>query len=131
MEIVLIILVLVVSFLMIPRLLMLYKARKMTGKEAATPHSASRKRIRSGKKTVLYFYTPACSACKIQEPIITRIKKSHADAVFKIDASQNREAATAYGVMGVPFIAFIENGTIVKAKAGVQSESALKEFLGV
>jgi len=101
----------------------------MKGKEAATPHNASRERIRSGKKTVLYFYTPSCGACKMQEPIITRIKKRHSNAVFKIDALRNREAATAYGVMGVPFIAFIENCKIVKAAAGVQSESAIKNFL--
>jgi hypothetical protein len=31
--------------------------------------------------------------------------------------------------MGVPFIAFIENSTIVKAKAGVQSEPVIEDFL--
>ncbi|MEA1970002.1 MAG: thioredoxin family protein, partial [Thermodesulfobacteriota bacterium] len=58
-----------------------------------------------------------------------RIRKRYPDAVFKIDAAHNREAAASYGVMGVPFMAFINNGTIVKAKAGVQSEPNIEGFL--
>ncbi len=65
----------------------------------------------------------------MQEPIISRVKKQHSTAVFKIDASQNREAASAYGVMGVPFLAFIEGGKLVSAKSGVQQEQTLIAFL--
>lgn len=129
MKIVLIVLFVFVFLIIIPRLIMIFNASRMKGKEAATLHKASGNRIRSGKKTVLYFYTPSCGACKMQGPIITRIKKQHSNAVFKIDASQNREAATAYGVMGVPFIVFIENCKIMRAMAGVQSESTIKNFL--
>lgn len=129
MKIVLIVLLVLVFLLIIPRLIMTFKVWRMKGKDAPTPHKASRKRIRAGKKTVLYFYTPSCGACKMQEPIIQRIRKRHPDAVFKIDASGNRVAAISYGVMGVPFIAFIENCTIVKATAGVQRESTIEGFL--
>ena len=133
MKIVLIVLLVVflaiIFLLIIPRLVMAFKAWRMKGKDAPIPHKASRKRIRAGKKTVLYFYTPSCGACRVQEPIIQRIQKRYPDAVFKIDALHNREVAISYGVMGVPFIAFIENSTIVKAKAGVQSEPIIEEFL--
>ncbi len=129
MKIVLSVLFVFMFLLIIPRLIMTFKARRMKGKEAPTPHKGSRKRIQSGEKTVLYFYTPLCGACKVQGPIIERVKKCHSNAVFKIDASRNREAAIAYGVMGVPFIAFIENCTIVKATVGVESESAIRKFL--
>jgi len=101
----------------------------MKGKDAPLTHKASRKRIQSGKKTVLYFYTPSCGACKMQGPIIDKIKKRHGNAVFKIDASRNREVAISYGVMGVPFVAFIENCEIMKAMAGVQRESTIEGFL--
>ncbi len=129
MKIALIIFFALVFLLVVPRLIMAFKAWKMKGKDAPTPHKASRKRIQAGKKTLLYFYTPSCGACKMQEPIIQRVRKRYPSAVFKIDASQNREAAASYGVMGVPFIAFIENRTIVKAAAGVQRESAIEGFL--
>jgi len=65
----------------------------------------------------------------MQEPMIQKVLKDHPDAIFKIDASINREAASAYGVMGVPFLAFIEEGKLVSARAGVQSETAIYGFL--
>ncbi len=101
----------------------------MKGKDAPLTHKASRKRIQSGKKTVLYFHTPSCGACKMQGPIIDKIKKRHENAVFKIDASRDREIAISCGVMGVPFVVFVENCKIVKAAPGVQRESAIEGFL--
>ena len=121
--------VVLLLFMLLPRGLMKLRAGRMKGKAAPTLHKASGNRIRSGEKTVLYFYTPSCGACKMQEPIIAQINKQHANAVFKIDASKNRDAARAYGVMGVPFIAFIEDGKISRALAGVQSEANIRNFL--
>ena len=132
MKIVFIVLIVLLAFVLLfvsLRLVMEFKTWRMKGKDAPTPHRASRKRIRAGEKTVLYFYTPSCGVCRMQEPIIQRIRKQYPDAVFKIDASHDRGAAASYGVTGVPFVAFINNGTIVKAKAGVQSEPVIEGFL--
>ena len=129
MKIVLIVVVALVLLFAGLRLLMEFRTWRMKGKDAPTPHKASRKRIQAGEKTVLYFYTPSCGACRMQEPIIQRIRARFPGAIFKIDASHNREAAASYGVMGVPFMAFINDGTIVKAKAGVQSEPVIEGFL--
>ncbi|MDP8218295.1 MAG: thioredoxin family protein [Candidatus Theseobacter exili] len=128
MKIVLIVFLLIISFLVISRLMFFFKAWKMKGKEAPTLHGKSQKRIRAGKKTLLYFSTPTCRACKMQDPIIQRVEGKYPDAIFKINALQNRDIATAYGVMGVPFIAFVEKGIIVKASAGVQSETNIENF---
>ena len=129
MKIILIVLGGLLVLLTIPRLLMKFNGLRMKGKEAPTSHKASRKRIRAGKKTLLYFYTSSCGACNLQESIIQQAQKRYPDTIFKIDASQNRKVATDYKVMGVPFIAFIENGTITKATAGVQRESTIEGFL--
>lgn len=133
MTIVMIVLVVIIGLLalliIVPRLLMASKARKLKGKPAPTPHKASAKRIKSGARTVLYFHTPTCHACKQQDPIMRKVQKRYPDAVFKIDASSNREAASAYGVLGVPYLAFIEGGTLVSARAGVQRETAIAGFL--
>lgn len=113
----------------VPRVIMGISSSKLKGKPAPTPHAGSASRIKSGEKTVLYFFTPPCGACKMQEPIIERIKKKFPSAIFKIDASRNAEAASAYGVMGVPFLVFIDKGTVVSARAGVQHEASLNQFL--
>jgi thioredoxin-like negative regulator of GroEL len=65
----------------------------------------------------------------MQEPIFDRLKKRFDDAIFKIDATKNPEAASAFGVLAVPFIVFIDENKLVSAKAGVQPESALSQFL--
>ncbi len=129
MKIVLVVFLVFVSLLIVPRMIMAFKSWRMKGKAAPVTHRASRKRIQAGKKTLLYFYTPSCGACKMQEPIIQQARKRHPEAVFKIDATRDQQAAASYGVMGVPFIAFVENGTIVRAAAGVQRESAIEGFL--
>lgn len=117
------------ALLFVPRAVMAAKGAKLRGKPAPTPHKASAKRIDSGAKTILYFHTPTCHACRTQDPIIRTVQKRHPGAVFKIDASTNRQAASAYGVMGVPYLAFIEGGTVVATHAGVQQEAAIVEFL--
>jgi thioredoxin 1 len=124
-----VIVVIFAGLIILPRVLMGVKTSKLKGKPAPTPHKQSAKRIKSGAKTILYFFTPSCGACRMQEPLFQKIRKDYPDAIFKIDASISRDAASAYGVMGVPFLAFIEDGKLVSARAGVQSEEAILDFL--
>lgn len=128
MNIVLIVIGILAFILIIPRILLAFLAWRMKGKDAPVLHKPSKKSIKSGAKTLLYFYTPSCGACKIQGPIINKFRKKYPEAVFKIDASKNRDAAKAYGVLGVPFVAYIQGSKVVKAGAGVQRESAITQF---
>jgi thiol-disulfide isomerase/thioredoxin len=117
----------VVIFL--PRVMMAKKMAKLNDAPAPTPHKASAKRIRSGARTILYFYTPTCPACRTQDPIIRKIRKRYPDTVFRIDASTNQQAASAYGVVDVPHFAFIEGGKLVMTQAGAQREATIVAFL--
>jgi thiol-disulfide isomerase/thioredoxin len=115
--------------IILPRVLMARKSAKLKGTLAPTPHKASAKRIKSGARTILYFSTPTCPKCKIQDPVVRSVQKRYPGAVFKIDASTSQQAAAAYGVMGVPYFAFIDKGKIVTAGAGAQQETSIVEFL--
>jgi len=126
---VMVVAVLFALVIVVPRVLMASKTAKLKGKPAPTPYKPAAKRITSGARTILYFYTPTCGVCRTQTPIITKLQKHYPDAIFRIDATKHPQAAKAYGVMGVPFLAFIENGILVAAKAGLQREAALKAFL--
>ncbi len=127
--VIVIFLILFIALITIPRLIMASKTAKLKGKLAPTPHKLSEKRIKSGQKTILYFFTPSCGACRMLEPVIDKLKKHHSDAIYKIDASRNSDAAMAYGVLGVPFVVFIEKAKVVSAKVGVQPESVFTMFL--
>ena len=134
MSIVMIVLAIIVGLfallIIVPRVLMAVKTARLKGKPAPTPHKPSARRIKAGSKTILYFHTPTCGACKMQDPIVRKVQKRYPDMIFKIDASTDRAAASAYGVMGVPFLAFIDGGKLISAKAGVQREDAILGFLG-
>ena len=117
----------VVIFL--PKVLMARKLTKLNDAPAPTPHKASAKRIKSGARTILYFFTPTCPACRTQDPIVRKIRKRYPDAVFRIDASTNHQAASAYGVVDVPHFAFIEGGKLVMTQAGAQREATIVAFL--
>ena len=129
MTIVLVVVLAFATLLILPRILMARKTAKLRGNPAPTPHKPSAKRIRSGARTVLYSSTPTCHACRQQDPVVTKLQKRYPDAIYKLDATKQRETASAYGVMSVPFLAFIADGKLVSARAGVQREEAIAGFL--
>ncbi len=120
---------LLVLVIVLPRVIMALRTAKLKGKPAPNAYKPSAKRIKSGAPTILYFHTPTCRACLTQDPIIRKVQHRHPDAIFKVNAKTHRDVASAYGVLGVPFLAFIEGGRVISAKAGVQQESAIMEFL--
>lgn len=87
--------------------------------------------IREGKKVMLYFYSPTCSACKVQTPIIDKLINSSngKTKIFKIDVSKDVNIALKLGVMGTPSTVIIENGKIKEFFVGVKSENILRKFL--
>jgi len=87
--------------------------------------------IDKGEKVILYFYSPTCSACKLQTPIIDKlINSGNGKAkIFKIDVSRDVNVALKLGVMGTPSTVVIENGKIKEFFVGVKSENILRRFL--
>ena len=62
-------------------------------------------RARPGGPVLLYFTTPACVPCKtIQRPEIQQVKEQLGEdlQVIEIDASEQPEVASKWGVMSVP-----------------------------
>lgn len=84
------------------------------------------KELLSGNKSILYFYTSTCSACKTQTPIIDKIS-GDTDLVGKIDLSQNRKAAKEFGIMGTPSTALMVGNKIAEIFIGVKQENYLRE----
>ncbi|MBU0472728.1 MAG: thioredoxin family protein [Bacteroidetes bacterium] len=78
-----------------------------------------------GKKSILYFYTPSCGACKTQSPIIDRLKDD-IDFVGKIDLSDKREVATEFGILGTPTTAIMRGNNIEEIFVGLKKFDFLK-----
>ncbi|MFN3134131.1 MAG: thioredoxin family protein [Candidatus Kryptonium sp.] len=89
------------------------------------------KAINKGEKVILYFYSPTCSACKVQTPIIDKLISAGngKTKIFKIDVSKDINVALKLGVMGTPSTVVIEDGKIKEFFVGVKSENILRRFL--
>lgn len=108
------------------RFLMLKKARKNLGKEVdISLFDSNTKKVLSKNKAILYFYTPTCSNCKVQKPIIDKLE-NELKAVSKIDLTKQPALSSEFGIMGVPTIAIMNGNRIAKIFVGRQSESVLR-----
>jgi thiol-disulfide isomerase/thioredoxin len=117
------------GLLVLPKVMVSKKKTRLMNEPAPTAHAPSAQRILSGDRTVLYFYSPTCKVCATQEPAVEKVRKKYPKAVFKIDAKQDGKSLSAYGVMRVPFLAFIEGGKVVYAQTAVLSADTITAFL--
>jgi thioredoxin 1 len=87
------------------------------------------KKVKSGRKLLLYFYSPGCSACKTMTPVVEKMGQTNKD-VHKIDLSRDMKLARIFGVMGTPATVLVENSKIKKYVLGARPESYLMNLIG-
>lgn len=108
------------------KFLMQKKAQRSKGKEVdISIFDDNIQTLLKSNKSILYFYTPTCGACKSQTPIIEKLDKE-TNAVGKIDLSINRDAAKEFGIMGTPSTAIMSGNRISEIFVGLKKENFLK-----
>jgi len=109
------------------RFLMQKRAQRSKGKEVDISIFDDKiKRLLKSEKSILYFYTPTCGACKSQTPIIDKLD-DETNAVGKIDISINRDVAKEFGIMGTPSTAIMSGNRIAEIFIGLKHENFLKK----
>ncbi|VAX26341.1 hypothetical protein MNBD_IGNAVI01-2508 [hydrothermal vent metagenome] len=109
------------------RFLMQKRAQRSKGKEVDMSIFDDKiKSLLNGKKSILYFYTPTCGACRSQTPIIDKLD-AETNAVGKVDLSINRDAAAEFGIMGTPSTAIMSGNKIAEIFIGLKQENFLKK----
>ena len=109
------------------RFLMQKRAQRSKGKEVDISIFDDKiKKLLKSEKSILYFYTPTCGACKSQTPIIDKLD-DETNAVGKIDLSINRAAAKEFGIMGTPSTAIMSGNRIAEIFIGLKHEKFLKK----
>ncbi|MCX8009630.1 MAG: thioredoxin family protein [Ignavibacteria bacterium] len=83
------------------------------------------KSIIMNEKNLFYFYSPNCSACKVQAPIIEKLK-SELKNIYSIDISKDVSFARTFGIMATPSVVVVNKGRIEDYLIGVQKEETLK-----
>ncbi|NOQ97404.1 MAG: hypothetical protein GQ561_04495 [Calditrichae bacterium] len=120
----------IVGLFLLFQLIMKFKSWSRRGKEAPKVGGALGKAILKGEKTIAYFYSPTCRACKTQEKYLPSVQNK-VNNIFRINAAKERETATAFGVMGTPTTVIIEAGIIKDYFVGITPASKMLSSLGV
>ncbi len=108
------------------RFIMQKRAQKSKGKSInVSLFNDEVKTLLNGSKSILYFYTPTCGACKTQGLIIDKLKED-LSLVGKIDLSENREASTEFGILGTPTTAIMKGNNIAEIFVGLKKYDFLK-----
>ncbi len=77
------------------------------------------------------FYADWCGPCKMQDPIIDKLKGKFANSVEfrKVDVDSNMAVSSKYGIHAVPTFVMGKNGAIFKKYVGVARPDVLEKDL--
>lgn len=60
--------------------------------------------------TVIYFWSPNCSKCKLYGPSIESFSKNKGLTLIKVDTSEEMDVTLKYDVMSLPTVIFFRKG---------------------
>jgi len=86
------------------------------------------RRIKNGNRLLLYFYSPACGACRSMTPVIEKMQSENKN-VIKINILDESNLARQLGVWGTPATLVVENARINQFLLGARTESYLRKLV--
>ena len=85
------------------------------------------------KVVLIDFYADWCGPCKMMSPIIDNIAEE-ADGgvkVCKLNVDEAPEIASEYGVMSIPTLVILKNGTVINTLIGLQDKQTVLDALKI
>ncbi len=110
------------------RVLMNVKASRMRGAAVPPLPGKAGKHVKAGKSGLLYFYSPACGACRTMTPIIKKLSESR-EGVFAVDISRDMATAQALGVMATPTMVTVRKGHVDQVVIGPRPPATIESLI--
>jgi len=86
----------------------------------------------SGNRLLIFdLYADWCVPCKILSPLLEELatENSARASFYKVDIERHRGIASAYNVMGIPYVIFIKNKKTVHSITGVSPKEKYLEAI--
>ncbi len=83
--------------------------------------------MKSDVPVLIDFYADWCGPCKMMGPVVGELAKEYDGKVKvgKVNIDQQPELAQKFGVMSIPYFAFVKNGTLVSDELGAVPKERL------
>lgn len=87
--------------------------------------------INSELPVLIDFYAGWCGPCKMMSPVVEELAREYEGKakVAKVNVDQESDIAAKYGVMSIPYFAFIKNGKLVDDEIGAVAKVKLVQKL--
>lgn len=98
------------------------------GKQVKNLPESFARELQKHPATLIYFYTPTCSACRVMTPIIDKLKNEY-ENIIKVDLTVETSLGKTFGVMGTPTMALLKGTTIQNFVVGARKENFIRNLL--
>ncbi|TFG97089.1 MAG: thioredoxin [Calditrichales bacterium] len=115
----------IAGFFVFMRLFIWFSGKLKSGKVIPPLQGELGRRIQSGDRLLLYFYTPTCGACKAMTPVVDELKNDNKN-IYKINLAKDRKIGEVIGVMGTPATVIVNSSKIEQYILGARSKKFLQ-----
>jgi len=82
--------------------------------------------LKESKLTIVKFGAAWCGPCKKMDPIIDEIAEENPEIkITSVDIDHNRNLATQYAILSVPYTLFFKDGKVMESVVGLVPKAKL------
>ena len=93
--------------------------------------SASFDEVVKQGKVLVDFWAPWCGPCKMQTPILEKVKGAIGEAavIAKVNVDENPDLAAKFSVRSIPTLLLLEDGELKETMVGLKQQAELVKLL--